>query len=162
MESADYPLEAARTLRGIAVIEAEATLAAAVAALGLAEGVVNTAAAAFRADASRAATEEDERRSREEAPSSADELLRARRYRERRRQEGRVLEEKLREARAERDQAEAGAAAARRALAQVSADQEVLERHRGAFVKKERELREAREEDEAEDIAAARRHREGG
>jgi len=153
-----YPLEAARTLRRLAVTEAEAALGKANSALGEAAALVKSAREAAAAHAIDGEAEEAERRRREDLGAPTTELLRAASYGERRRREGEALRAELQEGEAARDQAERAAADARRALATANAEEEVVERHHEDFRRKEKGLQQAREEAEAEDLVAARRH----
>lgn len=158
MQGRRYPLEAARTVRRLAVTEAEAALARANSALDEAAALVTAAAEATGAHAIQEKAEEAERRRREDLGAPVTELLRATNYRERRLREGEALHARLQQANAARGAAERTAADARRALAAANAEQEVVERHHEQFRKKEKSVREAREEAEAEDLVAARRH----
>ncbi|MBW2462370.1 MAG: hypothetical protein JRH11_12050 [Deltaproteobacteria bacterium] len=156
-----YPLEAARTVRGLAVDEARAKLAGANAALAAAVATVEAAEESAKSHALQNDAEETERRRREELGASGAEMLRALSFGERRQREGEALGVRLREAGAARDDAEHAANEARLALAAANADREVVERHHEDFRKGQKNLREARDEAEAEDLAAARRHHDG-
>lgn len=155
-----YPLEAARTVRGLAVDEAEAKLAEANAALAEAVAAVEAAEESAKAHALQNAAEETERRRREDLGASGAEMLRGLSFGGRRQREGEALGVGLQKAEAVRDEAERAANGARLALAAANADREVVERHHEDFRKEQKDLREAREEAEAEDLAAARRHQD--
>jgi len=154
-----YPLEAARQLRGHAVEEAEASLARAVAGLSEAERQLTAARADMSAHAARARRDEADIAKREESGGSAAELNRGQAFRERLAREQESLTESVRDAGAIYASREAEVAAARAKLAELRAEKEVVERHHDRFRSAEAKEREAREEAEAEDLAAARRHR---
>ncbi|RLB47576.1 MAG: hypothetical protein DRJ42_25130 [Deltaproteobacteria bacterium] len=160
MSGPRYPLEAARTVRSLAVDEAEAKLAGASAALTEAVAAVEAARESARAHALESEAEDTERRRREDLGASAAEMLRALSFGGRRQREGEALGVGLRKAEVEQEEAERVVAGARRALAAANADREVVERHHQDFRKRQKDLQEARDEAEAEDLATARRHHE--
>jgi predicted nucleic acid-binding Zn-ribbon protein len=154
-----YPLEAARKVRGHVVDEQEAALARAVSALEAARAGVEAAREALRAHVAMIRGEEAAIARREDRGGPAADLSRGEAFRARRQREKASLAEAIRVAEAARAAAADAVSGARERLAGAQADKEVVDRHHDRFRTSEQKSREAREESEAEDLAAARRHR---
>ena len=118
-----YPLEAARTVRGIARDRAADAWAEALRELAAATARRERAAERLRALRARPLPDAKEE-------GTAADLQRVVLYRERRREEEEALREELSRASAEERRAAAAVAEARAALERASAEAEVIERHR--------------------------------
>jgi hypothetical protein len=153
-----YPLEAARKLRGHVVDERKAELARASQAKVQAKSRVHEVRAALAAHAAQTCEDESRIARDEERGGTAAELARGQAFRERRVLERRALAERLRDAEADLTATEKEVSAARESLAGARAEHQVVERHHDRFRNTEKNQGDARDEAEAEDLAAARRH----
>lgn len=153
---ADYPLEAARTVRDHARERAEAALAEALRRARDAEATARAASerleAFRRIEQARMAREQEKL-----AVCSAAALQREGRYRARRRDEASGLRDALDRALEAEASARAEADRARRALAAASAGAEVLERHRDRWARDEKARGDRADDEARDDLAASRR-----
>ncbi len=150
-----YPLQAARELRTRAVEEAEAALAQAVAAHARAAQALERAEAARSLHAEGTAAFADSEK-RCEARSIAD-LQRGDSFLRRRMAEAADLTEQVAAASAAVDAAAGAVGQARAHLGSMKAEQEAVERHHAKWLEARRKTLEKREEEEGEEVAAARR-----
>jgi hypothetical protein len=151
---ADYPLEAALTVRESARERAEAALAQAL--RDERDARAKTKRAAERLEAHRA---EDAARVRQphDTVKSALELQREALHRARRREEEARLSDALARARRDESSARAAVEQAQRAVAQAAAEVEVVERHHDRWKRGEQERAERAADEELEDTASSRR-----
>ena len=155
MRGADYPLRAARELKDRAVDEAARELGEATERTRHAEAAVTRARE--RLDAHAVETERWETGERQRGGGSAATFLAVQAYRERRRSERDALREAVTAAQAEVASRREAEREARETLAQARAEAEAVERHEERWRLERRKTAERKEEQEAEDVAQARR-----
>lgn len=159
MPAEPYPLEAARSLRAREEDAAKETVALRLADATGAEQACARAEAAVREHQRETREVELRERALDAAGRTIAESLRATAFAERRRAEELALRARLDCARQAELEARAALDHAREALARARAEREAVERHYEAWLSDRRKRAQVREDDDAEDVVAARRLR---